>query len=154
MEPTSFSLHRYHHDKVLATFTAVKDGYHAHLKDYAPTVNDRLDGSVRLDHCPSCVAMEEDNDKFQCRDEVRSQGQRKNKNKEDLGIVFDGNTYHVFDFVLYRSEQGPSKIGQIIEIIRSTGGRAPLRLRVKKIGRLWDLVGKIVNPTEEIKDEV
>jgi hypothetical protein len=98
--------------------------------------------------------MEEDNDMIQCRDEGRFRGQEKIKNKEDLGIVFDGNTYHVFDFVLHRSEQGPSKIGQIVEIIRPAGGRAPLSLRVKKVGRLWDLVGKIVNPTEEIKDEV
>lgn len=139
---------------MLATFTTVKDDYHAHLKDYAPTINNPVNGSFALDHCPSCTALEEDNDKVQCWDEGRSRGRDKTKTKEDLGIVFDGNTYHVFDFVLHRSEQGPSKIGQIIEIIRPAGGRAPLSLRVKRIGRLWDLVGKIVNPTEEIKDEV
>lgn len=131
----------------------MNDDYHAHLRDYASSHS----GAVVLDRCPSCLAMEEDNHKTQWQYETRprqKRDQEKNQEKEDPGIVFNGNTYHVFDFVLYRTEKGPSKIGQIIEVVIPRGaGRSSVSFRVKKVGRIWDLVGEIVDPREELKDE-
>lgn len=101
--------------------------------------------------------MEDDNHKLQWQHESKkSSNSIKGKEQEDQGIVFNGKAYHIFDFVLYRAEKGPSHIGQIIDMQfppRSTS-RTSMNLKVKKVGRIWDLVGKIVDPDEEMKDEV
>lgn len=149
---------RFIHDKGLATYTSFDEDYQRHLDHYAAP-GSHTNSAPPLDHCPSCVIMEEDIQRMQWQFESRrpkNNDKGKERPNETPGIIFNGKAYHVFDFILYRAEKGPSHIGQIIDMQappRSTG-RTSMNLKVKKVGRIWDLVEKVVDPEEAIKDEV
>ncbi|KAF9444348.1 S-adenosyl-L-methionine-dependent methyltransferase [Macrolepiota fuliginosa MF-IS2] len=151
VKPDEYSV-RFIQDKVLATFMAFDRSYHQHLEHYASPAGHNPNSAPGLDYCPSCVATEEDNHKLQWQYESRPH--TNHKGKENVGIVFGGKTYHIFDFVLYRAEKGPSHIGQIIDMQVPRGAsRTTISLKVQKVGRIWDLVGTTMGLGEEIKDE-
>ncbi|KAJ3571618.1 hypothetical protein NP233_g3648 [Leucocoprinus birnbaumii] len=146
---------RYIHDLSLATFVAVPQDYHRCLDHYNDASN-RASATAILDYCPICIAVEEDNHKMQWQYEPLPPRRERNglDAPEARGIVFNGKVYHLFDFVLHRADKGPSHIGQIVDFVKPRhGSRTSLTLRVRKVGRIWDLVG-LVNAVEgEIKDE-
>jgi DNA (cytosine-5)-methyltransferase 1 len=93
------------------------------------------------DNCPVCLLHEQ-------RDQ-ESYGR-----KLLDGVAYDGQSYHLDDFVLFRAESGPAHIGYITNIlfpVKATS-RAPTVVTVKRVGRVSDLVG--VLPSSVIKDEV
>jgi len=82
------------------------------------------------------------------------QGNQQNPT-QSRGIRFNDKVYHIFDFVLYRAKEGPSNIGQIIDYIMPRLGRkSTLIFKVKKVGRIWNIVGTVACVEGELKDQV
>jgi len=100
--------------------------------------------------------MEEDNHKMQWEYETGPPRQgNQQKSTQSRGIRFNDKVYHVFDFILYRAQEGPSNIGQIIDFIMPRFGRkSTLIFKVTKVGRIWDIVGTVVCVQRELKDQV
>ncbi|KXN85700.1 DNA (cytosine-5)-methyltransferase 1A [Leucoagaricus sp. SymC.cos] len=146
---------KYIHDKVLATYVAIPRDYHQFLDQYTDLINKSTSGPI-LDHCPPCVIAEEVNHRmhWQYEHTPRRSDRGDRIGSDNKGIVYAGNTYHIFDFVLYRAEKGPSHIGQIVDLaVPRIGTRTSMTLKLRKVGRIWNLVGKVVDFGEEMKDE-
>ena len=59
------------------------------------------------ENCPSCVSSDQVSDKMAC-----------SPTRTPPGVSYIGNTYHVDDYVLFRSqaEHDPAQIGRVIDI--------------------------------------
>ncbi|KAF9270841.1 S-adenosyl-L-methionine-dependent methyltransferase [Marasmius fiardii PR-910] len=80
---------------------------------------------------------------------VQRQDERENPEDQvkviSSGLIYRGQTFHLHDFVLYQSANGPAIIGQIVKI-----GGTDKRVDLKCVGRIRDIVGL---PHEQMKDE-
>jgi len=82
------------------------------------------------------------------------QGNRQDST-QSRGVRFNDKVYHIYDFVLYRANEGPSNIGQIIDFIMPRFGRGSTMIfKVKKVGRIWNIVGTVACVERELKDQV
>ncbi|KAF9066247.1 hypothetical protein BDP27DRAFT_1330866, partial [Rhodocollybia butyracea] len=95
----------------------------------------------KTDNCPVCDIVQEESDK-----------QIATSVKNKTSLAFGGHEFHVHDYVLYSSCDGPGDIGQIVsfDFPRDTSSE-PIMVSMKRLGRISSL--KEIIPEEEMIDE-
>lgn len=127
---------RFVHDKSLSTFVSIDEQQNTILKCNPP------------DNCHTCEVFEQNNLKL-------APTWLKNDQGIVDGVAYGGNNYHIYDFVLYRSENnGPAHLGYITKItlpVRETATSSP-KIYMRCVGRVNTILEEI--PIGMIKDEV
>jgi len=91
-------------------------------------------------NCPICARREEE--------EIQTCGRVIREAGAVIGVAVHGATFHVADFAFLRAEQGPTRIGQLVEIY---SGRS-IWVKVQLLGRVLDLVDFL--QADKLRDEV
>ncbi|KZT09519.1 S-adenosyl-L-methionine-dependent methyltransferase [Laetiporus sulphureus 93-53] len=111
-----------------ASFTEIQDDYFDISRDLSPP-----------DNCPVCLKQEQ-----QERDEYLCTRQ---------GFKLRGVNYHVYDFVLLQSVNGPADVAQLLNVPSLKRSRTVKEdtVRVRSLGRISDIFA--ICPANMIKDE-
>lgn len=123
-------------DPILATFTSINQ-----------TNRHRITSNRPPENCPICPMTEE-------KDEMKYDRQLKTKDGRIYGIAYGGNEYHYDDYVLYKAESGPARIGFItsINVSKRENREVQSSVDVLAVGRI-SLLPQNVFPEGELRDE-
>jgi hypothetical protein len=119
---------RFLYDKKDASFVDLPPPVDAHAASEPPN------------NCTICARHEEE--------EVQARGRFVRNGAAIIGVAVHGATFHVGDFALLRTEQGPARVVQIIGLYSGD----PIWIKVQLLGRVSDLVDLL--PDDELMDEV